>query len=630
MRASHVSPLLGVAALCTLSLSLATPAAAEWRRVDSPNFVVIGDVGAGALREIAVQFEGFRETLSRVLTPRATATAVPTVVIVFPSDRAFTPFKPTFEGKPVDVAGLFVSRRDVNYIALVADNRQDRMRIVFHEYAHLVISNIAQNVPLWLNEGLAEYYSTYEVRRGGREATIGRPLEHHLVRLEEGRLLPLADLLQAGHDSPHYNENDRRSIFYSQSWALTHLILMGEPNRSAELSAFLEKVAQGTPPDRAWQDAFGAANVERELQTYIRRQTFRALQYTFPEKLATVEGTARPLPQADARAFLADFLVQQRRGDEAAARLTAAATLDPSNARALAVAARLDVARGDHASAERTLLGLGEVSDWLVAYAAGTAIAELVEAQGASPGRTHLEAARRFFDIAHRGRPELANALARLAALDVQGVGGPSDETVGAIERARSLAPGRHDYVFLHARILAQRSEFAAARALLGPFLTPAFAPEVREPARRLMGYIVQMESAVSAAASRRGRPAAAAQPSTAASPNRTSSAQPPLPAAFQPIYRQLEPGEHRLEGELERIECLRGGAAIFHLRTKDGPVRAAAPQMMKVDFITYREDVTGQISCGELAAPLPVYVSWRPADADVETKIVVAIEFVK
>jgi hypothetical protein len=66
----------------------AAPCAAEWRRLDSPNFIVIGDVGASTLKDIAVKFEGFRETLGGVLSSQVTATAVPTVVVVFLSDRA--------------------------------------------------------------------------------------------------------------------------------------------------------------------------------------------------------------------------------------------------------------------------------------------------------------------------------------------------------------------------------------------------------------------------------------------------------------------------------------------------------------------------------------------------------------
>src|SRR6185503_15236266 len=100
----------------SLLVTAAAPFQAQWRRLDSPNFIVIGEVGAGELRDIAVKFEGFRETLGRVLNERVTSTAVPTVVIVFRGDGTFSPFKPLYQGKRMDVAGLFVPRRDINYI----------------------------------------------------------------------------------------------------------------------------------------------------------------------------------------------------------------------------------------------------------------------------------------------------------------------------------------------------------------------------------------------------------------------------------------------------------------------------------------------------------------------------------
>ena len=39
----------------------------------------------------------------------------------------------------------------------------------------------------------------------------------------------------------------------------------------------------------------------------------------------------------------------------------------------------------------------------------------------------------------------------------------------------------------------------------------------------------------------------------------------------------------------------------------------ARAPTMAQVEFITYRDDVSGNISCGTLKEPMPVYVTWRP-----------------
>jgi hypothetical protein len=91
-------------------------------------------------------------------------------------------------------------------------------------------------------------------------------------------------------------------------------------------------------------------------------------------------------------------------------------------------------------------------------------------------------------------------------------------------------------------------------------------------------------------------------------------------------VFRRLEAGEQRLEGMLEQIEC-RGASAVFHVRAVDGLVRLTAPRMSEVDFITYRDDVSGAIACGPLATPLRVYVAWKPGSTS-DARVAVAIEF--
>ena len=48
--------------------------------------------------------------------------------------------------------------------------------------------------------------------------------------------VPLADLLKVDHSSPLYNEGDRASDFYAESWALTHMLFNGQPSRVNELT----------------------------------------------------------------------------------------------------------------------------------------------------------------------------------------------------------------------------------------------------------------------------------------------------------------------------------------------------------------------------------------------------------
>jgi hypothetical protein len=598
--------------LCTLA---ARPCAAEWRRVDSPNFVVVGDVSVGTLRDISLKFEGFRETLSRVLTDRVTGTAVPTVVLVFSSDRAFTPFKPKYQGKAIELGGLFLGRPDINYIAL-SNSSHDGLRVVFHEYAHLVIANVGRNIPIWLNEGLAEYYSTYEAQTGGRGAVLGRAIVPHLAVLNDTSLLSLDELLKVTEDSPLYNEGTRRSTFYAQSWALTHMLLLGEPRRAPQLGQYLLKLGEGVPAPLAWQQIFGADPIQKDLQRYVRQSTFLAYRYKFPDKLASIEPVAVPLTPADAEAFLADFLIQQDRTDEAIARAAKTGPAAATGPWPATVAAMLDLSKNDYAGAEKRLLSVGPGSDWLTSYRAGVTLADLVKQRGERPTRELLTSAHRLFDEARGTGHDIPNAAARMAVLELDSNDAPPSSLRSEMEQARLIAPGRYDYVFLHARILLRLSEFAAARNMVSPLMSPAYPAEVREPARTLMGYIVNVERAA------------------AAGSRTTDSGGPPLessndPAAAQPdvvrpVYRTQEPGEQRLEGVLERIEC-RSAGAVFHLRSAGGTALFTG-RMQDVDFITYRDDFKGAISCGPMKESMRVYVTWRPGTGP-DTRVAVAIE---
>ena len=118
------------------------------------------------------------------------------------------------------------------------------------------------------------------------------------------------DLLRINHESSLYNEGSRRGVLYAQSWALTHLILLGEPNRTKELGTYLGNLSSGQAPADAWQGAFGAVNMQKELENYIRRQMFRGYKFKFSDGVAKFEAPAATIPPADVHAYLADLLVR--------------------------------------------------------------------------------------------------------------------------------------------------------------------------------------------------------------------------------------------------------------------------------------------------------------------------------
>ena len=95
------------------------------------------------------------------------------------------------------------------------------------------------------------------------------------------------------------------------------------------------------------------------------------------------------------------------------------------------------------------------------------AMTELAGAGAAgSPNADLIQAARLQMDIVQRDRGEMPNVLAHRAALELTSADEPSVDARASIARARALTPGRFDYAFIEAQILARRGEFAAARTV--------------------------------------------------------------------------------------------------------------------------------------------------------------------
>lgn len=617
-----------ILAVVALVAGSAAPVRAEWRRIETPSFIIIGDVSAATLRNVAVQFEGFRETMTRVLGERATRIPVPTVVVVFPHDRAFTPFKPKFQGRTVSLGGLFQGRPDANYIALVDDGNPQRLPVVFHEYVHLLVSNSGLRVPAWLGEGLAEFYSTYQLARGGREAVIGGYIAEHLALLNKQPLLTFDQLLAVDRQSPLYNEGSRRSLFYAQSWALTHMLMLNTPDRSGQLTAYAAAVTSGLSSVDAWRQVFGAEDVFRELSQYIRRQAFREYVFTFSARVVKFEAPVAGMTEASAAFFLADLLRRQGRFDEAAARL---ATVGQSTEAAI-MSALIDADRKDWASAVTRLRAAGRPADWVAAYIAGVALTGAIRGGQTPASDPDLQLAHSLLGR-NDGVVDVPNATAQRAVLELRSRDGPSAQTVEALRQARAASPGRHDYGLLLAEALARRREFQAVREVLGPMMSPAMPENIRESARRLMGSVVDFEAALARPAGAAGA-AGATPPGTGSSITGSAAGSPTGrttaddDAVIRPDFRQTQPGEERIEGILESIGCQPRTGISFAVRIDKELVSFTAPDLGKVDFITYRDDLRGSVTCGPLKPAMAVYVTFRPGTDRASRGVAVAIEF--
>jgi uncharacterized protein DUF1570 len=627
-----------------LFLALAAPAhAASWRRVDTPHFIVVGDVSARELRDTATKFEGFHEALRRVLPSATTTAPVPTVVIVFGNNASFTPFKPQYQGKPREgVAGYAAPGLDVNYIAMLSSEEAGE-RVIFHEYTHMLVSNAVARLPLWLNEGLADFYSTFALLDGGKRAQIGRPIAEHLLLLNGSLRVPLAELLRVDHSSPLYNEGSRASALYAESWVLTHMLLNGQPSRVNELTEYLRRVSAGTAEMQAWEQVFGTQRTEGELRVYLTRPTFTTVVIDFAQKITAVPIRETTMSAADAAGFLASLQLRNLGPDAAAKVLEPALKQEPANAGANVAMARVDLARHDPGGAAKRLLPLAPENDWFAAYGAGIALADAVEADRsmAGPDGVALTKASQLLEEVRRTHPDLPNALAHLAAIEIlREASPPSRAAQDAVARARALSPGRIDFALLQAELFAIARDFASARAVIGPLMTATYPEDVRNSARRLMAGLVDLEQALAGRPSTpRGTDPAAPAAGPAGSPRPSRSIAVPDAddgkprdlrgqGRFVPEFRLVQSDERRFDGVLERIDCPPDGPARFVVRDASGITAFPVARMADVDFISYRGDLTGGVSCGPFREPMHVYVTWREGPAPARERVVVAVEF--
>ena len=445
--------------LFVLLAVLFTPSLADarWIRLTSEHFVFVGDAGEGTIRTIADRLELFYEVISRIFSTQVTASPVPTVVIVFQNARTFAPYRPTFNGKPVDAAGYFSQGDDVNYVAVNAEQDSDAHGLIFHEYTHFLLHNALGDIPPWADEGLAEFYETFS-SSGARSAMIGMPNRYNLRLLQESTLLPLPQLIAVAHDSPMYNEGNRRGVFYAQSWALVHYLSFGGPARANQLRLFLLAASQGSASADAFTEAFGSDTdrLQRELFDYVRRIGLSARRFDFEEKIATA-ASARGVVISDQEAagYLGELIARNPgRVEEARAFLQKAIDSGSDAARATASLGRLEQRAGN----DQAALGLLERAVSLNAdlpaaqRSYGRLLWDQAERAGLD-GPVLATRARTALARAHELEPDSAATAATLARIELENASG-AERAVALMRRVVQSSPAREDYRFLLAEAL--------------------------------------------------------------------------------------------------------------------------------------------------------------------------------
>ncbi|HYV19937.1 MAG TPA: tetratricopeptide repeat protein [Verrucomicrobiae bacterium] len=428
----------------------------EWTRYQTPNFTVFSSAPERRTEDFIVRLERFREVLGTIFPSFDVASPVETTMFVFKDWPTMEPFAPRYGDKTVTIDGQFTWTRDENFVVVNGSGSDDHMPTVYHEYMHYFTIRNLPPLPPWFSEGIAECYETF--RTDGKTAELGRGKVEHILYLRQVPFMPLDQLFAVRHDSSEYNEGDRRSVFYAESWALVHYLLWDTSKYRQSVVGFLERLGLGEDSRTAFAGAFGTSPVtlEAELKRNLEHGQYLKTVVTLMGPPVEASIKKSPVSKAEIQARLGDFLAHDAsdRTNDAQSLLAAALAAEPDNAaaqRGLALVRRQQ-GRSDEARALLEKRVAADPQDGMAAWSLG----ELLLEQGDAVARARsllLAGATVRPDV-----PEIAAAYGRSL------LAGPPDPTEAELDRAIALLNTARDKLRYRADVLATQAVLLAAR----------------------------------------------------------------------------------------------------------------------------------------------------------------------
>lgn len=421
-----------LACVVVLGLSLpqhATAKEEKWLQVTTPEFTLITTLSQKEAVVWAGEFTQYIAELRGLFNFRRPLT--PLTIVIFARDRAFADYRPlTDKGKPAAVAGFFLRHESWAVAGLSGASASDETRhTIFHEGVHWFLSAMDRTNPVWIEEGLAEVFSTFAVTKN--RAHWGEAIPEHVTTLRVFPLLSMDRLVFVTRGELFLDESSRTGIVYAQSWAAVHLILYGKNEKLPRtgLFQFMQLTHNGMPMVDAFRESMGMdyAEFDRLLNTYLQGGTYYIASKPV-QKLAPLKAEiATPFDVAQALGRLA---LSARRWEKAVAFAQESIAIAPDDPRGYEL---LGMARQESGDAEKGLEAF---------------------AIAAEKGSKDFQP---YFELAFRAQQAAANASGDVAEI--------------APEAARAIADNYERALVLYPRFLATYQNLAGLVGFVAPVL---------------------------------------------------------------------------------------------------------------------------------------------------------------
>ncbi len=173
--------------------------AGNWIALRTPGFELYTDASEKSARAALDRLANIRRLL-----PDNNVEPIPLRIILLDSARDYRAIAPIDSS-----SGFYQSGPERDYIVMTADAQLPR--VVVHEYVHFALNVRGTRRPMWIEEGLAEFYSNAQFT--ATTARLGAPIPEHMDHLARDKWLTPAQI-EAGMAEP---------LFYAHAWALVHM-----------------------------------------------------------------------------------------------------------------------------------------------------------------------------------------------------------------------------------------------------------------------------------------------------------------------------------------------------------------------------------------------------------------------
>jgi Tfp pilus assembly protein PilF len=450
--------------------------APQWVEVRSAHFTVVSDANEKEARSILDQLERMRWVFQKLYPKANVDPPDPIQVLAAKNRKTFLTVEPApyLAKGQLNLAGYFLRTQDRNYVLLRLDAEEEQhpFATVYHEYTHLQFAGAGEWMPIWLNEGIAQFFQNTQVR--GKEVLLGQPDTNDILYLRQQRLIPLPVLFRVDANSPYYHEEEKGSVFYAESWALTHYLQVTDYQKHTQrLQDYFQLMSQHGDPVAAAEKAFGnLQKLQSELEGYIRSGDFQ--QFLLNSAAAPLDEssyTARPLTPIEADAARADILANVQREKEARDLIASILKADPNNVRVRETMGEIEF-RARNLDAARTWFSEAVKLD-SKSYLANYYFAAL----SMQSGHADDPAIEPSLRAAIAGHPKFAPAYERLAVylgMHHQNM----EEAFSLIKTAVQLDPGNFYFRLNAGTVLVGMGKYDDAIAVLGAAVKLARNPE--------------------------------------------------------------------------------------------------------------------------------------------------------